>query len=101
MTVITATTEDIVRIVLGKTYDRFGFGENDTDFIADIAALMENPTITYEGGMSDAAEEIRDRLWDRYTGGGASGSASATCDLFRAMRRENELGCLIEWKSWQ
>lgn len=98
MTVITATTEDIVRIVLGKTYDRFGFGE-DAEFVTDIANIMETPTTTYEGEMSDAAEAVRDRLWGRYTGGGAS--ASATCDLFRAMRRENELGGLIEWKSWQ
>ena len=98
MTVMTATTEDIVRIVLGKTYDRFGFGE-DAEFVTDIANIMEAPTATYEGGMSEAAEAVRNRLWGRYTGGGAS--ASATCDLFRAMRRENELGCLIEWKSWQ
>lgn len=98
MTLITATTEDIVRKVLGKTYDRFGFGE-DAEFVTDIVVLIETPTVTYEGGMSDAAEAVRNRLWGRYSGGGAS--ASATCDLFRALRRENELGWLIEWMPYQ
>lgn len=92
----TVTTSDIVRTVLGKTYNRFGFSE-DTDLIADIVTVVETPTITYEGGMSDAAETVRNRLWSRYSGGGAS--ASATCDLFVALGRENELGWLREWMS--
>jgi hypothetical protein len=90
------TTEETVREVLGKTYDRFGFSE-DVEFVRDIVVLMETPTVTYEGGMSDAAEAVRNRLWGRYTGGGAS--ASATCDLFVALGRENELGWLAEWMS--
>lgn len=97
----TVTTDDIVRSALGKTYDQFRTYQfafsNEADFIADIVTVMETPTITYEGGMSDAAANVRNMLWARYLEGGKS--ATATCDIFVALGRENELGWLREWMS--
>jgi hypothetical protein len=88
------TTESIVRAVLGKTYKRFG-ASDDAEFIAEIVTILETPTVIYEGGMSDAAATIRFRLWGRYFDGRKANSA--TCDLFFAMERDNELGWIREW----
>lgn len=95
MTQITAAeTESIVRIVLGHTYNGFGF-QNHDELIAGIIETLNNPEFTtpeYEGETeaSAAAAKIRETLWNRYSGGGAS--ATATCNLFYSLRREEELG---------
>lgn len=89
-------TNEAVRKVLGRTYDRFGFSR-DEGLIADITSVMEDSSKAIpedEGDASPAAEYIRQRLWNRYTGGGAS--ASATSDLFHALGREQELGWVVE-----
>lgn len=93
----TTTTENVVRTVLGKMYDRFGFG-NDTRLITEIVAILGDPekNAPFEEGfaITDAAYEIREKLWNRYSGGGAS--ATATADLFYTLGRQNELGWLLE-----
>ena len=92
----TKTTEEVVREVLGKTYNQFGFNE-DTALVNDFVATLDDPTQAYiedEGDASPAAERIRGRLWSRYTGGGAS--ASATSDLFYTLGRQSELGWVVE-----
>ena len=92
----TKTTEEVVREVLGKTYNQFGF-DRATDLIADFVATLEDPTqavMEDEGDASPAAEKIRARLWSRYSGGGAS--ASATADLFYTLGRQDELGWVVE-----
>jgi hypothetical protein len=89
-------TTEAVSKVLGKTYDRFGFN-NDKELIAHFVEILEDPAQAVpedEGDASPAAERIRTHLWNRYTGGGAS--ASATSDLFYALGREKELGWVKE-----
>lgn len=85
-------TETIIRKVLGLTYDRFGF-KNDTSTVERVAELLalEVPT---DKSKAKAAGKIREILWNRYTGGGAS--AGATCNLFYALGRQDELGWVIE-----
>lgn len=86
------TTENIVRTVLGKTYDKVGFSA-ETELVAEIVTIIDNSLVGVDphgDGASEAAEAVREKLWNRYTGGGAS--AYATCDLFIALGRENELG---------
>lgn len=87
----TIVTEEKIVEVLGKVYNQFGFDQSDLP--AKFAELLNDPSkavMEDEGDASEAAEKIRERLWNRYTGGGAS--ASSTCALFYALGRENELG---------
>lgn len=92
----TTTTENVVRTVLGKMYDRFGFSK-DAPLINEIVTALNDPE---KGKLADdevvgqAASEIREKLWNRYSGGGAS--ATATADLFYTLGRQNELGWLLE-----
>ena len=89
-------TTGVVMRVLGRTYDQFGF-HRDKELIADFVKTLEDPAKAVpedEGDASPAAEEIRSRLWSRYSGGGAS--ASATSDLFYSLGREKELGWVKE-----
>lgn len=84
-------TPETVSEVIGKVYDQFGFSEGPMP--ARIAAILNDPSkavIEDEGDASEAAEEIRQSLWSRYSGGGAS--ASSTCALFYKLGRQNELG---------
>lgn len=86
----------VVRTVLGRTYDRFGF-HRDTELTKDIVSVMDDPSksvLRHEGDASPAARYVRERLWNNYSGGGAS--ASATADLFHALGREKELGWVVE-----
>lgn len=100
------TTEETVREVLGMTYDQWGFDE-DAEQIANIVALLEDESKrtadTSLEQTSEAALEIRETLWNRYSGGGAS--ASATCQLFLVLGRTDELGWIISeangFKQWQ
>jgi hypothetical protein len=91
----TATTENVVRTVLGKMYDRFGFGK-DTHLISEIVTILDDPEKSKldDEVVTPAASEIREMLWNRYSGGGAS--ATATADLFHTLGRQNELGWLLE-----
>lgn len=95
MTEMTVTeTESVVRIVLGHTYDRFEF-QNDEELIASIVKTLNNSEyakLEHKGKTeaSAAAAKIRETLWNRYSGGGAS--ATATCNLFYSLRRQDELG---------
>lgn len=89
-------TTEAVSKVLGRTYDRFGFNR-DKKLIADFVTTLEDPSkaiVTREGKPSEAAESIRTRLWNHYSGGGAS--ANATSNLFYALGREKELGWVVE-----
>jgi hypothetical protein len=89
-------TNTAVRTVLGRTYDRFGF-RRDTELVNDIVSVMDDPSksvLRHEGDASPAAKYVRERLWNNYSGGGAS--ASATADLFHALGREKELGWVVE-----
>lgn len=88
--------EDVVRRVLGKTYNQFGFNRTEA-LIADFVYVLEDPSqavVEDAGDPSPAAEHIRSRLWSRYSGGGAS--ASATSDLFYTLGRQDELGWIEE-----
>jgi hypothetical protein len=85
------TTETVIRKVLGLTYNQFNF-QNDDRTIERIAEILAKPIPT-EVDESEAAGEVREILWNSYTGGGAS--AGATCDLFFALGRENELGWVM------
>jgi hypothetical protein len=90
------STEELTRKVLGKTYDRFGFGR-DSALVSHFVSVLEDPAqskVEDEGDASPAAEEIRKKLWSHYAGGGAS--ASATSNLFYALGREKELGWVEE-----
>lgn len=92
-------TEEIVREVLGLSYDRFGF-QNDPEQIAEIVALLEDEANAVKEYPEDpkaasvAAAKIREMLWNRYSGGGVS--ASATTELFLSLDRDNELGWVRE-----
>lgn len=86
------TTETVIRKVLGLTYDRFGF-KNDTSTVERVAAILAEPLPT-DGRKSKAAGKVREILWNRYTGGGAS--AGATCNLFYALGRQDELDWVID-----
>lgn len=94
-----ADTEITVRAVLGKMYDRFGwFGLNEnTRLINQIVAILDDPEkkrVPSVDAVSYAAVEVREALWNNYTGGGAT--ASATADLFYTLGRQNELGWLLD-----
>lgn len=84
-------TAETVNDVLGKVYNQFGFA---TSGLGEKFAAMLNDSskaiVEDEGDASEAAGEIREQLWNRYSGGGAS--ASATCELFYTLGRQNELG---------
>lgn len=85
---VTATT---VIEAIGRVYNQFGFEQ--TELPERFAALLNDPAksvVEDEGDASVAAEEIRKTLWSWFTGGGTS--ASATCQLFHVLGRENELG---------
>lgn len=84
-------TETVIRKVLGLTYDRFGF-KNDTSTVERVAALLAEPVLA-DGSESETAGKVREILWNRYSGGGAS--AGATCNLFFALGRQDELGWVI------
>lgn len=87
-----SSTEETVREVLGLTYDGFGF-QQDTRTIDKIVSIVDDASkrgSEYGEDTSDAAEEVRQTLWSRYSGGGAS--AGATVNLFLMLDRENELG---------
>lgn len=87
-----ANTEEAVREVLGLTYDGFGF-QKDTSTIDRIVAIVDDATkrgSEYGDRASDAAAKVRETLWNRYSGGGAS--AGATVELFIMLDREDELG---------
>lgn len=89
-------TTKAVRTVLGRTYDRFGF-HRETKLVNDIISVMDDPSkrvTERDRDASPAAEYVRERLWNNYSGGGAS--ASATADLFHALGREKELGWVVE-----
>lgn len=92
-----ASTEEAVREVLGLTYDRFGF-QNHGDMIERIVAIVDDASKkeVARGGRdtSMAAEEIREALWNRYSGGGAS--AGATVELFLMLDRADELGWVTD-----
>lgn len=102
MEIKTTTTENVVRAVLGKMYDRFGwFGVNEnTRLINQIVAVLDDPekgkldSDAAEGDVTFAATEIREILWNNYSGGSAT--ASATAELFYTLGRQNELGWLLE-----
>lgn len=92
----TTTTENVVRVVLGKMYDRFGFNK-DAQLINQIVTVLDDPEKSKplsDDDVTHAAAEIRETLWNRYSGGGAS--ATATADLFYTLGRQNELGWLLE-----
>jgi hypothetical protein len=86
------TTETVIRKVLGLTYDRFGF-KNDTHTVERVAAILAEP-VPADASEYEAAGKVREVLWNRYSGGGAS--AGATCNLFFALGRESELGWVID-----
>lgn len=86
------TTETVIRKVLGLTYDRFGF-KNDTRTVERVAELLALE-VPADKSKAKTAGKIREILWNRYTGGGAS--AGATCNLFYALGRQDELGWVIE-----
>lgn len=86
------TTETVIRKVLGLTYDRFGF-KNDTSTVERVAALLA-AEIPEDVSTSETAGKVREILWNRYSGGGAS--AGATCNLFYALGRQDELGWVTE-----
>lgn len=84
-------TEEKVIEVLEPLYGPWGFVK--TNLPAKFAELLNDDTkavVEDEGDASEAASEIRATLWNYYTGGGAS--ASATCQLFYTLGRQNELG---------
>lgn len=85
-------TETIAATVLDATYRHFGFTKDSPTF-GRIMANLNNNTDEGEYGTpeaSGAAEKVREILWNTYSGGGAS--AAATCNLFYALGRQNELG---------
>lgn len=100
----TTTTENVVRMVLGKMYDRFGwFGVNENArLINQIVAILDDPEKgkfedcgdAAEGDVTFAATEIREILWNSYSGGSAT--ASATAELFYTLGRQDELGWLLD-----
>ena len=81
-------TVDTVKTVLGKVYNQFGF---ETSGLAErFADLLNDPAKSVtDDDASEAAAAIRKTLWSYYSGGGAS--ASATCDLFYTLGRQDEL----------
>lgn len=84
-------TEEKVIEILEPLYGSWGFAK--TKLPAKFAELLNDSTksvVEDEGDASEAASEIRETLWNYYTGGGAS--ASATCQLFYTLGRQNELG---------
>lgn len=84
-------TKETVIEILGPVYNRFGFERSNHP--EKIAALLNDPTkavVEDKGDASESAGEIREMLWNSYTGGGVS--ASATCRLFYTLGRQNELG---------
>lgn len=86
------TTAEIVDEVIGKTYSRFGFvpGGDISDIITELVEDPKRAELDHEGDTSNAAEKVRQTLWGTWAGGGAS--AGATCELFIALGREEELG---------
>jgi hypothetical protein len=84
-------TETIIRKVLGLTYREYGF-EIDTPTVKKVGGILAKP-VPAEASDSEAADEVREVLWDRHLTSWAS--AKATCDLFYALGRENELGWII------
>jgi hypothetical protein len=86
------TTETVIRKVLGLTYDQFGF-KNDTHTVERVTALLAEP-VPADSSEYEVAGKVREVLWNRYSGGGAS--AGATCNLFFALGREEELGWVID-----
>lgn len=86
------TTAEIVDEVIGKTYGRMGFipGGGTTEIITEIVEDPKLAEMDDEDDTSEAAEMVRKTLWGTWAGGGAS--AGATCELFVALGRENELG---------
>jgi hypothetical protein len=96
MEMMTDTIEEVVREVLGLTYDRFGFHEN-AELIESIVRVLKDPSknwIDAEGEASNAAETVRSWLGEAYIDGG--NAASATAYLFCALQREEELGWITE-----
>lgn len=95
----TGSTTDIVVEVIGLTHGHMGF-DGDTHTLERIVALLENTELgemdedfIAQQDVTAAAIGVVGILWNRYTGGGAS--AAATCSLFHALGRENELGWLV------
>lgn len=91
------TTEEIVREVLGKSYDQYGF-QGNTRLIDDFVYTLNDPSMAVAprtGEASPAGEIIRSSLWSCFTGGGDvfyAMASRATTELFIALGRENELG---------
>lgn len=87
-------TKEVTQVVLGATYGAWGFHNEPSlmERIMDVLGSDEKREIdeTYGGTASPAAEEVREILWNRYSGGGVS--AIATCNLFYALNRQDELG---------
>lgn len=89
------STTDTVKEVIGYTHGRMGFN-GETRTLDRIVAVLDNPEfaiVKREDGASKAAEAVREILWNRFSGGGAS--AAATCSLFHALGREDELGWVV------
>lgn len=81
------TIEAVIRKVLGLTYNQFGF-RDDTITVARIAAVLGEGAHTPK-----APERVREMIVRRYPGDKAA--AVATCNLFYALGRENELRQLL------
>lgn len=93
-TVTADVTEEITRVVLGATYGAWGF-HNEPSLMNSLMEVVEDVEKreideSYGATASPAAEEVREILWNRYSGGGVS--AIATCNLFYALGRQDELG---------
>ncbi len=89
--------EDVIIEVLGPIYNRFGFDENIQlqDYILEILEDDELSSKECDFCTSESADKIRNELWSRYNNGGST-SAIATCKLFIALGRKNELAWLLE-----
>lgn len=78
-----------------KIYDRFGFvGSSTEKRIIEKLTNPEKSVSKRENRPSIAATEVRNSLWNAYSGG--TTSASTTCYIFKELGREDELGFLIE-----
>ena len=85
------TIEQIALEIVGKIYTEF---EYDRRFVRHLVATVEDPTmavIPYEGAASPAAQWVYASLWSGYEGG-YEPAATATCNLFYTLGRQNELG---------
>lgn len=94
---LVGNSEEIVREVIGLDYNQFGFA-NDQSLVDDIVDVIDGtvPPIMFDGTLvsttEDPAKDVANLLYIAYGGK----YFTATCNLFLALGRENELGIIAK-----